>query len=103
MKNNYSFKRFFLPMAVLALGLMSMDSWAQCIRTASWGSATVSDLTTTPAVISTCIYTNEFSPITVNEPGQYEFTITQPNAYFTLTDVSNVVIDHGPAPLTVSI
>lgn len=95
--------RFTSIVLILFMGVASVDLSAQCIRTASWGTLTVSDQTTTATNISSCIYTSEYSVITVNDPGQYEFTINVSGGYLTLTDGSNTVIDHGTTPLTVSI
>jgi hypothetical protein len=92
---------FFAFIAILTYSTQSLN--AQCIRTSAWGSATVSDQSTSPVTISGCNYTSEYSTITVNDPGQYEFNINQPGAYLTFTDVTNTVIDHGSAPLTVSV
>ena len=102
MKNNYSLKRFFLPLAVLALGLASMDSWAQCIRTTPYGTVTVSDQTTPAVNINTCVFTTEYSTVNVNDPGQYEFAIVGAPTYLTFTDAMNSVIAHGPSPLIVA-
>ncbi|MCC5916393.1 MAG: right-handed parallel beta-helix repeat-containing protein, partial [Cryomorphaceae bacterium] len=97
------FNGWIIASAILILGLTSTSISAQCIRTASWGALTVSDQTTTVTNINTCIFTDEYSNITVNDPGQYEFAITGAATYLTVTDASNTVIDHGPSPLTVSI
>jgi hypothetical protein len=98
--NSLIFKFLF---GVLLIGFSISTINAQCINSFSWGSATVSDQSTPPVVINTCVFTSDFSPITVNSPGLYEFSINQPGAYMTFTDASNNVIDHGLAPLTVSI
>ena len=103
LKSNRFFKQLVVPLTMVLMGAFVHDVSAQCIRTSSWGSATVSDQSTSPVTISGCNYTSEFSPITVNDPGQYEFNITPTGAYLTFTDASNTVIDHGPAPLTVSV
>ncbi|MCC5916390.1 MAG: T9SS type A sorting domain-containing protein [Cryomorphaceae bacterium] len=87
----------------LFLGLSTTNMHAQCIRTSDWGTLTVSDQTTTATNINTCIYTDEYSVITVNDPGQYEFAIVGTPTYLTFTDASNAVIAHGASPLTVSV
>ena len=97
--------RLVVPLTMLFMGAFVHDVGAQCIRTATFGSATLSDQTTSPITISTCVFTSEVSTLTINDPGQYEFTLTSgsDNGYITITDGSNTVIDHGPSPHTSSI
>jgi hypothetical protein len=76
---------------------------AQCINTSQFGAGTVDATTTVPITISTCNYTTEFSPITVNAPGQYTFTVSSAPGYITITDGANNVISHGPSPHTAPI
>lgn len=93
--------QFSTLVLVLLIGIASVDLHAQCIRTTQFGSLTVSGQTTSPTNISTCVFTNEFSAITVDDPGQYEFTISLSDGYLTFTDESNTVIAHGATPLSV--
>ena len=76
---------------------------AQCINAFQFGAGTVDATTTVPITISTCNYTTEFSPITVNAPGQYTFTVSSAPGYITITDGANNVISHGPSPHTAPI
>jgi hypothetical protein len=94
---------FFAIFAIFAYSTQSLN--AQCIRTIAFGSATLSDQSTTPVTISTCVFVTEYSTITIDDPGQYEFTLVQgtTNGYITITDASNTVVDHGPSPHVSSI
>lgn len=105
LKPNRFFKQLVVPLTVLLMGVFVNDLEAQCIRSISFGSATISEQTTSPITISTCVFTTEVSTLTVNDPGQYEFTLTSgtDNGYITITDALNNVIDHGPSPHTSSI
>ena len=97
------FKGWISALAI-AFSLFSMQTVSgQCIRTTPFGTVTVSDQTTQAVNISTCVFTNEYSTVNVNDPGQYEFAILGAPTYLTVTDASNNVIDHGPSPLTVNI
>jgi hypothetical protein len=77
---------------------------AQCINTTNYLSFT-SDNSGLTQDLSTCIYTSEYHNIDGIIVGDdYLFTVQGGGVdkYITITDASDVVIAHGPSPLTVT-
>ena len=87
--------------------LLAWGSYGQCIRTTLYpfGTTASSNLGIVQTIVTNA-YTKEYSVITNIAVGEdYEFTCVhfedETQAYITVTDVNNVVIAHGPSPLTV--
>ena len=91
---NYFFKAILCCCFTVFL---AMSSFAQCVNSDFWSSATaVNDGMS--HVISTCNYLGEYSNFYGATIGDdYEFTI-EDGGYVTVTDPSNNVLGHGPAP-----
>ncbi len=90
---------------VFLLGLFG-GSYAQCIRTTQYPTATVASNNLGLAQnISTCNYTSEYAVLSGLVVGSnYIFTCVATGVakYVTVTDLSDAVIASGPSPLTVS-
>ncbi|MFC6095183.1 T9SS type A sorting domain-containing protein [Flavobacterium qiangtangense] len=95
---------FFIAM------LITLYSSAQCIRPTAFGSA-VSNNSGVFQTVTTCAYsTEEYSVVSsLIVGGNYTFTAQTgatagagPHIYLTVTNASNVVIQHGPSPLTIN-
>lgn len=92
-----------IPMLFITMGLFNQVN-AQCIRTSSYGSATV-DAGGAVTTISTCNFTSEYSTVNGITTGYtYEFTCTLSGThkYVTLTDAAGGgnVLAYGPSPLS---
>lgn len=87
------------------LFLIAWGSFAQCIRTSKYPSATVvSNNSGLPQSVTTGAFSSEYSQLSGLTVGSdYVFTCKQNdlNKYITVTDWTNTVIAHGSSPLTV--
>lgn len=96
-------KKFTL-LSVLLL-LFTLGSHAQCFRTSMYPYSTVvSNNLGLPQVVTTGVYTSEYSQLSNISVGtDYIFTcqLGTTDNYITVTDWSNNVIAFGPSPLTV--
>jgi PKD repeat protein len=99
MKNHYllnQFKGLTLSIVFTAAGFT--QSFAQCIATSPFGSATVGVANTTPVTISTAQWAGEYATITVLDAGVYSFNSSVATDYITITDATNNVFSHGVQP-----
>ena len=96
-------KSWLVTMSFLLIGLVNQLS-AQCIRTSSYGSATVGAAGVVTS-ISTCSYTSEYSTVSGIVSGNtylFACTLLGVHKYVTLTDAAagGTVLAYGTSPLT---
>ncbi|MCH8546720.1 MAG: T9SS type A sorting domain-containing protein [Cryomorphaceae bacterium] len=87
-------------MLVFFVGLNTQIK-GQCINTIAYGTATIDSTAASPIVIDACNQAVHYAAVSVLSPGVYTFSSSVVSDYLTITDDNNVVIEHGPQPLSV--
>jgi hypothetical protein len=91
------FTRWVTLAIMLALSLTSLT--AQCVYTASFGSATA-PTGSSPVTISTCNFAGEYAVVSAIVSGNAYSFAGVGIGYITITNTANAVLSHGPAPLS---
>ena len=87
--------------ALLAITL-SISQAQACIQTTAFGTLTADSATFTPQTISTCNYAGEYATVTIPGGGTWTFESSVGTDYLYLTDASNIPIDSGITPVTIT-
>ena len=94
----------FVKICLFLLLFQSASLFAQCTFPSQYGSAVINNTNPGNTVtITTCQWGGEFAPLTFNVTGAFTFSSSVASDYFTLTNVSNVVVASGFSPLNVVI